>query len=268
MILDFSELARQFTLGNAAILTNACLLPLYPGLMAFLAGNASNARTRRASGWLGVLVLAGVLTMMLLIGLILYALNAAFGDVLQVLLPALYALIIAFGLLMLTGRNPFARLSSAQAPVFKNPYVTAYVYGLFFGPMTLPCTGPVITTVFVLGASSGGNLGVEIVYVLAFGLGFGWPLVILPLFALPFQRRITGWLAQNHEVLTRASGILLVAIGIFGFLTEILPKVDPNFYIAEQGQLLYWLVVFMLAIGVGYYTYRHNIIQRADIVGE
>lgn len=255
-MLDFSELVRQFTLGNAAILTNACLLPLYPGLMAFLAGNANATRSRWVTGWLGVLVLGGILTMMLLIGFVLYALNAAFGDLLMVLLPALYLLIIVFGVLMLVGRNPFARLATAQAPLLKNPYLTAYVYGLFFGPMTLPCTGPVITTAFVLGASDGGNLVVEIVYILAFGLGFGWPLVLLPFFALPLQRRITAWLAQNHLVLTRASGILLVAIGLFGFLTEIIPQYNPNFYIESDGQLLYWLSVFGLALAIGYYTFR------------
>jgi len=33
-----NELIGGFLAGNAAILTNACLLPLYPGLIAFLAG--------------------------------------------------------------------------------------------------------------------------------------------------------------------------------------------------------------------------------------
>ncbi|MBK8835402.1 MAG: hypothetical protein IPO29_11315 [Anaerolineae bacterium] len=60
-------LLEAFVLGNSAILTNVCMLPLYPGLIAFLAGTNASGKSR-PSVWLGVLVLAGVLTTMLLIG--------------------------------------------------------------------------------------------------------------------------------------------------------------------------------------------------------
>jgi cytochrome c biogenesis protein CcdA len=33
------QLVKAFGLGAAAILTNACVLPLYPGLIAFMAGD-------------------------------------------------------------------------------------------------------------------------------------------------------------------------------------------------------------------------------------
>ena len=97
-----SDLLTAFSLGNAAILTNACLLPLYPGLLAFLAGTGDDKR--RAGLWLGVLVLAGVLSMMLLIGLALYLLQQSFASVLVILLPLVYGIVIVMGLLMLSGR--------------------------------------------------------------------------------------------------------------------------------------------------------------------
>ena len=76
-----SQLIEAFVLGNSAILTNVCILPLYPGLIAFLAGNSQNERAQAATRWLGLLVLAGVLSMMLLIGLILYLLQQSFGSI-------------------------------------------------------------------------------------------------------------------------------------------------------------------------------------------
>lgn len=219
-----SELFGGFLLGNASILTNVCLLPLYPGLIAFLAGNATNNRAKAATGWLGLVVLAGVLTMMLLVGFLLYLLQASFGAVLPWLLPLIYALIILLGIVMLTGYNPFNRLTTAQAPVFQNPYATAYTYGLMLGPMTLPCTGPIILSAFLLGAGNTAELASGLAYFLAFGLGFGWPLVILPLFALPLQRRATSWLTRNYKSLTRVSGLLLLGIGLFGVWSEVLPQ--------------------------------------------
>lgn len=219
-----SELFGGFLLGNAAILTNVCLLPLYPGLIAFLAGNANNEKARAATGWLGLIVLAGVLSMMMLVGFLLFLVQASFGAVLPWLLPVIYALIILLGIVMLTGYNPFNRLTTAQAPIFQNPFATAYTYGLMLGPMTLPCTGPIILSAFLLGAGNTVELANGLAYFLAFGLGFGWPLVVLPLFALQLQRRATTWLTSNYKTLTRVSGILLVAIGLFGVWTEILPQ--------------------------------------------
>jgi cytochrome c-type biogenesis protein len=210
--------------GNAAILTNVCLLPLYPGLIAFLAGNAQNENARRASVWLGLLVLAGVLSLMFVVALVLFLLSQSFGAILPVLLPIIYGFVIVMGVLMIFGFNPFARMATLQSPTLRNPYLNAYVYGLLLGPMTLPCTGPVIASAFTLGAAAGAGLFLDqLIYFLGFGLGFGWPLVVLPLLARGVQRRFTGWLTQNHLLVTRAAGVLLIAIGIYGIVVEVLP---------------------------------------------
>lgn len=215
---------EAFVLGNQAILTNVCLLPLYPGLVAFLAGNSAAGMESKTGRWLGLIVLAGILTMMLLVGFALYALNAAFGAVLPVLLPIIYGFVIVLGVLMLLGYNPFTRLNTAQMPILRSRYATAYVYGLLLGPVTLPCTGPLITSVFLLGADNFAQLSDGLLYFLAFGLGFGWVLVALPFFAAAFQRRFTGWITANYRLLTRISGLLLVAIGVFGIVTEVIPN--------------------------------------------
>ncbi len=251
-------LLEGFAIGSASILNTACLLPLYPGLIAFLAGNANNARSRAATGWLGLLVLAGILTMMVVIGLALYLAQASFGDLLIYLLPLLYGFVIFFGVLMLLGRNPFARLQTAQAPALRNPYASAYVYGLFFGPMTLPCTGPIITSVFLLGASNAGRLVEGLTYFVGVGFGFGWPLVLLPLIALPLQRRLVGWLTRHHTALTRASGVLLVSIGLFGFLTELAPQAIPNYEFSQSAQFVFWGAALAATVVVGIYRARKS----------
>ncbi len=219
-----NQLVQGFLLGNGAILTNVCLLPLYPGLVAFLAGNANNEKSQKATKFLGLLVLAGVLTLMLIMSIIVFSLKASFGIFLNWLLPLIYISIIIIGIAMLMGFNPFNRLATVQAPMLKNPYITAYLYGLFLGPMTLPCTGPIILSSILLASGSTQTLFREMGFFLAFGIGFGWPLVVLPLFAMPLQRRTTGWLNKNHGLLTRISGIIIIAIGIWGIKTEIIPQ--------------------------------------------
>lgn len=258
------QFLEGFAFGSASILTTACLLPLYPGLIAFLAGTAQNERSRRATPFLGLLVLAGILSMMIVIGLGLHLLSSSTQNVLPVLLPIVYAVVIGFGGLMFFGLNPFAKMQTVQAPVLKNPYATAYVYGLLFGPMTIPCTGPIILGAFALGTVDSTLLVEQLIFFIGMGFGFGWPLVILPLLAMPLQRRLVGILAKNHVVLERGSGLLLIAVGVFGILTELLPIWTDFPVLSTEANLLYWLVSAVIILGVGFWTYRQQRSPRPD----
>jgi cytochrome c-type biogenesis protein len=220
-----NELLQAFVLGNTAILTNVCMLPLYPGLIAFLAGTATKGGSSNSTKFLGLIVLAGVLSLMMGVGWLLYTFQSSFGDILPILLPVIYALVIIMGILMLSGRNPFARLGTVKTPVLRNPYAAAFAYGLLLGPMTLPCTGPLIVSAFLLGAGSAAGLASSLLYFLAFGLGFGWPLIILPLLAVSLQRRFTGWTVNNYKILTTMSGVLLIVIGVVGIVLDLAPNI-------------------------------------------
>ena len=125
---------------------------------------------------------------------------------------------------MLFGANPFSRLGGVSTPVLRNPLGSAYLYGVLLGPMTLPCTGPVVVSAFLLGAGSAAALASSLLYFFVFGLGFGWPLVLLPFAAMPLQRRGVSWLTRHHTLLTRVSGVLLLGVGVFGVATELLPQ--------------------------------------------
>lgn len=217
---------EPFVLGNAAILGNVCMLPLYPGMFVMFAQQTANPRARRWMPMLGVAVLAGVLTLLIAVGAMLHALSTAVADVLDWLLPGLYACVALLGIAMIAGRNPFERLPTTDVPVFRNPVASAYAYGALLAPMTLPCTGPLIISAFTIGSVAGaGGFADAVWYFLAFGLGFGWPLVALPLVARPAQRFVTGFLAQHHRAVGAISGVLLVVIAIIGFRADVLPSI-------------------------------------------
>lgn len=220
-----SEYLEAFLLGNAAILGNVCVLPLYPGLIAFLGGTATGDSGSRWRSGLGIIVLAGVLSAMLALGWVMYRMQLVFSDIFDWFLPLVFGLVLLLGLAMVFGRNPFARMQTVQAPVVSSPVGTAYLYGLFMGPMTLPCTGPLVISVFILGAGSAASLLDGVAYFIAFGLGFGWPLALLPFVAVPLQRRFTSFLTTNHLAITRMSGLLLVVVAAFGFYADVLPNI-------------------------------------------
>lgn len=223
-----SEYVQAFLLGNGAILGNVCVLPLYPGFIAFLGGTAANGSANRGRFLflLGFVVFAGVMSVMLALGWILFEFNRGFGSIFDWFLPVIFGTVILLGLLMILGRNPFSRMTATQVPIMRNSFVTAFLYGLLLGPMTLPCTGPLVISTFVLGVGDFGSLVDGILYFVAFGLGFGWPLIALPLVAAPVQRQMTRFLTRHYAVVGRLSGSLLIIVAIFGFWVDVLPNID------------------------------------------
>lgn len=160
-------------------------------------------------------MVAVVLPMMLIVGLTIFLLRQTFGVVLPWLLSLVYGSVILLGFILLLGHSPFARLAAVNAPIFRSPFLTAFAYSLLLSPMTLPCIGPLVASAVVLGASSITSLADGLLYTLAFRFGFGWPLVLLKLLAIPAQPHLTRWPAGRYSLLTRATEPILVGTGLF-----------------------------------------------------
>jgi len=199
--------------------TSPCILPLYPGYLAYLSGThsrAPHAGQDRGRYFLGVFVLAGVLTMMLALGLLIALLAVSVGRALLVIIPAADLLLVTLGVLLLLNRNPFKALPQMQAPLLKHRFVNAYAYGLLYGPIALPCSGPLVVGIFALSLTAAEAVSKLNVF-LWFGLGFGLPLLALSLASGAAQRTITRWFAQHARLVNMAGGLLLIGIGVFDF---------------------------------------------------
>src|SRR5688500_12744578 len=102
-----SELATGFAIGLLATIT-PCVLPLYPGFLAYLAARREEGDRSRAARWLGLVVLAGVLTTMLVLGMLMALLAVSTASVLRIVTPLADLVVIALGIALLLGRDPFA----------------------------------------------------------------------------------------------------------------------------------------------------------------
>lgn len=188
-----------------------CLLPLYPGFLAYLASQREVGTKRYL---LGLFVLAGVLTMMLALGGLMALLSVSVGSVLAYIIPLSDLLIFSLGLLLLLGRNPFVLLPQIQAPVLSHPYANAYLYGLLYGPIALPCSGPMVVSIFALSLTLGEALQ-QIWVFLWFGLGLGLPMLALSFFSLVLQRRLMAFVVRHERFTHVVGGLLLVSIALY-----------------------------------------------------
>ncbi len=193
-----------------------CVLPLYPGFLAYLSGQAETGASRKRY-FLGFFVLVGVLSMMLALGGLIALLALPIGRVLVYVIPLADALLFALGVLLLLDRNPFKALPQLQAPVLRHPFLNAYVYGLLYGPITLPCSGPLVVSIFALSLTVGEAFSRLWVF-LWFGVGFGIPLLILSLLSGGLQRQLTRLFARHSRLINAVGGLLLIGIVVYNIV--------------------------------------------------
>ncbi len=198
--------------------TSPCILPLYPGFLAYLSANqAAGGKSRY---FLGVFVLLGVLTMMLALGGLIAILSVSIGSALTVIIPIADLLIVGLGVLLLLNINPFKQMPQIQAPGLKHPFANAFVYGLLYGPIALPCSGPLVVGIFAVSLTTTEVLSKLSVF-FWFGIGIGFPLLVLSLISGSLQRQVTRFFAVHARTVNLFGGILLVSIGIYDFSTNL-----------------------------------------------
>ena len=199
--------------------TSPCVLPLYPGFLAYISGGQEGLQNKRGRYFLGFFVLAGVLTMMLALGGMIALLSVSIGKALSIVVPLADFIIILFGILLLLNINPFKRLPQVQVPVLSHPFVNAFIYGLLYGPIALPCSGPLVVSIFALSFTAAEALSKLSVF-FWFGMGFGIPLLLLSFLSGAAQRWITRQFAMRAHLINIVSGLLLLAVGIYDLYTN------------------------------------------------
>ena len=202
----------SFSFGLLAT-ASPCLLPLYPGFLAYLSGQAGSEQGRLRY-FLGLSVLAGVMTMMVVLGGLIALLAVSIGRALAILIPLAVAAIMILGVLLLLDRNPFYRLPQIKVPLLRRPILNAYVYGLLYGPIAMPCSGPLVVAIFVYSFTIGEAVSKLWVF-LWFGLGFGVPLLALSLVSGALQRQLTRWFALHSRAINVVGGLLLIGTAIY-----------------------------------------------------
>jgi cytochrome c-type biogenesis protein len=212
--MDLSNILASIGIGLLAT-TSPCVFPLYPGYLAYLSASGDeNTAGKKKQYFLGLFVLMGVLAMMLLLGAVISLLSLSIGRALAVIVPIADGILIVLGTLLIFDRNPFKKLPQIKIPVLSHPYANAFLYGLLYGPIALPCSGPLVVSIFAISLQSTAFLA-RLSTFLWFGLGFGLPLFILSFLGGALQKPITRFFAQHSRIVNLISGLLIVGLGVY-----------------------------------------------------
>ena len=213
-----AEISIAFTAGLIAA-GSPCVLPLYPGYLAYIVSMTQKQENHALRYTLGLSVLAGILTTLIVIGAILALLQLAISDAMSIAIPFAYAVIIAVGILILADINPFMTLSSVNIPWFNNSNLNAYLYGMLYAPIAFPCSGPLLVSLFALSFTVTDLAELTGLFLL-FGMGMGTPLILMSLLTDKYQLHIVRMVTRHFRLTEIASGVILILIGVYGFWTN------------------------------------------------
>jgi len=217
--MDISNILTSIGIGLLAT-TSPCVFPLYPGYLAYLsASGEKEGGSKRQQYFLGFFVLLGVLVMMLAIGAVIALFSLSIGRALAVVVPLADAILIILGILLIFDRNPFKKLPQIQIPAVSHPFANAFLYGLLYGPIALPCSGPLVVSIFAISLQSAGFIS-RLSTFLWFGLGFGLPLFVLSFLGGALQKPITRFFARHSRWVNLVSGLLILGLGVYDLVVN------------------------------------------------
>lgn len=194
-----------------------CVLPLLPGYLSYISGSslqemqASDTERSRRMLLTTILFVIGFSIIFTLLG-------SAFG-VVGVFLKSYRgltqivagAMIIVMGI-FLTGslKIPFLYREFKLKPGRRFGSWGALPLGMAFAVGWTPCVGPILASVYMLALNSPGK-GASLLFV--YSLGLGIPFILSGVLFARLTRTF-DWFKRNSETIHRASGVILIIIGV------------------------------------------------------
>jgi cytochrome c-type biogenesis protein len=213
-------LGSSFAAGIVSFLS-PCVLPLVPGYLSYVAGEAIDLKARGAGVgrplFLALFFVLGFATVFVAIG----ASASVLG---RLLLAYRYetsvlggAIVILFGLSMsgVLRLGPLARDWRFHLELPGGRPVAAYILGLAFAFGWTPCIGPVLGTILTLGAARA-TLWQGVALLGLYSLGLGLPFLAAAIFAeslvnrLRFLSRIGRWLQLGAGAVVTLVGVAIL----------------------------------------------------------
>jgi len=213
LLADFAE---SFVLGVLTPLGAVCVLPLYPGFIAYMSNRLSGQESNRSAILkIALYVTAGVIVFMFLLGLLFTTiLQVSLTRVIGVVSPIAFGILLVLSLFLLFDLDVGRLIPRAKVPKVNSAWASAFLYGFFFGAIVVPCN-PLFIAIFFTRAVSVLDFGANLVRFLFFGLGIAAPLFALAIASTAASGAVIRFLTRYKSVINRVAGLAMLGISLY-----------------------------------------------------
>ncbi|WP_135611854.1 cytochrome c biogenesis CcdA family protein [Methanococcoides sp. AM1] len=211
-----ADLFLSFTLGLLTPLTAVCVLPLYPAFLAYLSNQLSGEeKNKRLPLIFGLVISAGVILFMSLLGLIFTTLlQVSLTNVIGIISPIAFGILFIISLLLIMDYDIGKFLPRTNIAGDRNPLITAFLYGFFFGAIVVPCNPAFIAALFAKSLTSMGFFENFLNFV-AFGIGISFPLLVFSAISTAKSKSIIRFLIKYKRKINLSAGIIMLVISVY-----------------------------------------------------
>lgn len=205
-----------------------CVLPLVPGLIAYLAGTGINDKRVHSKLMQTVFFVIGFLVVFCVIGFLLHIfLGSVTLDVSKLFNRLGGAMVIFFGL-MLLGILNFGFLDRQHMFSIRSKrgsMITSLLFGSAFALGWTPCVGAALGAIFGLALASPGY---SFLMLLSYGLGLALPFLLVGYFTDRGERLIAEHITDLANI-SKIFGVMLIILGILMFTQSLgfISVLDP-----------------------------------------
>lgn len=217
MVSLISNLIQALSLGLLTPLTAVCVLPLYPAFLTYLSKQVdTNSKDENQVLKFGILVSSGVISFMLIIGLLFTTiLEVSLTNIISIISPIAFSILALISLkLIFNIKTNFLKLPHIVTPESKNPYISAYLYGFFFGAIVIPCNPLLIAALFAKSVTITSFIQ-NILSFIFFGIGISIPLLMLATFSDTKSKTFINFIIDNNKIINKLSGVIMFGISIY-----------------------------------------------------
>ncbi len=208
MALQLSGLAFAFSAGIFSLFS-PCSYALLPGYVSYYLG-AKFGVVKALTG--GLACTLGLITVFAVIGGLASSLGELVPQIIPLLDIAAGVILIAMGLgNLLDLKMPF--LSLNIVPSKKQGFLGLYTYGIVYGLAGVGCSAPIFISVLFYSMSKG--LAQGVLSFVAYAIGMGTPLIVTTVLLSQAKDYMIQRINMATEKLQRASGAVLVAVGLY-----------------------------------------------------
>ncbi len=152
---------------------------------------------------------------MVILGLIFTTvLQVSLTNVIGIVSPIAFGILLVISLLLVFNVNVGRLLPKAHAPMARNPWVSAFFFGFFFGAIVVPCNPLFIAALVSRTISTAGFLE-NILRVLFFGIGIGFPLLVLAALSATATDTIINFLTRHRRIINLIAGLIMLGISVY-----------------------------------------------------